>query len=90
MLTRYKERLKVNIQPLDVSIIELDILPNPNDAVMIQNYLFDLTNQRTVPNIFIGSRHIGGNSDIQAMDQNGRLESSMIGWILEQKRAREL
>jgi glutaredoxin 3 len=24
------------------------------------------TGQRTVPNIFIGGRHIGGNSDLQA------------------------
>jgi glutaredoxin 3 len=25
-----------------------------------------MTSQRTVPNIFIGQKHIGGNSDLQA------------------------
>ncbi|OJD26866.1 hypothetical protein ACJ73_01746 [Blastomyces percursus] len=39
---------------------------NVDDGAAIQDALADLTHQRTVPNIFIGQKHIGGNSDIQA------------------------
>lgn len=37
------------------------------DGQDIQNALQELTNQRTVPNIFINKKHIGGNSDLQAI-----------------------
>ncbi|KAJ5736877.1 uncharacterized protein N7483_002002 [Penicillium malachiteum] len=33
----------------------------------IQDALQEITGQRTVPNIFIGQKHIGGNSDLQAI-----------------------
>ena len=32
----------------------------------IQSYLLEKTGQRTVPNIFIAKKHIGGNSDLSA------------------------
>lgn len=35
----------------------------------MQDALYDLTGQRTVPNIFIKQQHIGGNSDLQAKKQ---------------------
>lgn len=37
-----------------------------DDGTEIQNALYEMTQQRTVPNIFIGQKHIGGNSDLQA------------------------
>ncbi len=37
-----------------------------DDGAAIQDALQDITNQRSVPNIFIGQKHIGGNSDLQA------------------------
>ncbi|KAF2249010.1 glutaredoxin [Trematosphaeria pertusa] len=43
--------------------IELDQV---DDGSEIQSTLADITGQRTVPNIFIGKKHIGGNSDLQA------------------------
>ncbi|PVH99783.1 putative glutaredoxin [Periconia macrospinosa] len=43
--------------------IELDQV---DDGSAIQSTLKDLTGQGTVPNIFIGKQHIGGNSDLQA------------------------
>lgn len=43
--------------------IELDQI---DDGSEIQSTLRDLTGQNTVPNIFIGKKHIGGNSDLQA------------------------
>lgn len=32
----------------------------------MQDALEKMTGQRSVPNIFIGQKHIGGNSDLQA------------------------
>jgi glutaredoxin 3 len=31
----------------------------------------------TVPQIFIGGRHIGGSDDLQALDRDGRLEAML-------------
>jgi glutaredoxin 3 len=36
--------------------------------------LFELTGRRTVPQIFIGGRHIGGFDDLAALDASGGLE----------------
>lgn len=44
-------------------IIELDQV---DDGSAIQDALEDITHQRSVPNIFIDHKHIGGNSDLQA------------------------
>ncbi|KAK8096992.1 glutaredoxin [Apiospora kogelbergensis] len=43
--------------------LELD---QEEDGSAIQDALEKLTGQRTVPNVFIGQKHIGGNSDLQA------------------------
>lgn len=39
----------------------------------IQAYLKELTGQNTMPNIFIKGKHIGGNSDLQALHKEGKL-----------------
>ncbi|KAI1398481.1 putative glutaredoxin [Hypoxylon fuscum] len=44
-------------------LVELDEVP---DGSAIQAALQEISGQRTVPNIFIGKKHIGGNSDLQA------------------------
>ncbi|KAF7879463.1 hypothetical protein EAF04_000659 [Stromatinia cepivora] len=46
--------------------IELDQVDDGSD---IQTYLKEKTNQGSVPNIFIGQKHVGGNSDLQAKDK---------------------
>ncbi|KAJ5679021.1 glutaredoxin Grx1 [Penicillium macrosclerotiorum] len=45
------------------TLLELDEIEN---GAAIQDALFEISNQRTVPNIFIKQAHIGGNSDLQA------------------------
>lgn len=35
----------------------------------IQTALQEISGQRTVPNIYIGQKHIGGNSDLQALQK---------------------
>lgn len=52
-------------------ILELNEIP---DGQEIQDFLLELTGQRTVPNIFIGGEHIGGNSDLQALNSEDKLE----------------
>jgi glutaredoxin 3 len=41
------------------------LLPS-DDGAAIQDALEEITKQRSVPNIFINHKHIGGNSDLQA------------------------
>ncbi|PLB46844.1 putative glutaredoxin [Aspergillus steynii IBT 23096] len=43
--------------------VELDQL---NDGAALQDALQEISSQRTVPNIFIQQKHLGGNSDLQA------------------------
>jgi glutaredoxin 3 len=51
---------------LSIKVVELDELPQ-NDGKIIQGELYEVTGQRTVPNVFIRGMHIGGNSDVQAL-----------------------
>ncbi|KAK7740854.1 Glutaredoxin [Diatrype stigma] len=53
--------------------LELDQVP---DGSEIQAALQELTSQRTVPNVFIGRKHIGGNSDLQGRSDLKELLSS--------------
>ena len=54
--------------------LELDQIPNGGD---IQNALAQKTGQRTVPNVFIGGDHIGGNSDVQQLNSSGQLDAKI-------------
>lgn len=54
----------------DAFIIELD---EESDGAELQDALYELTGQRTVPNIFIGGEHIGGNSDLQTLHSQDKL-----------------
>ena len=56
-----------------LDIVDLDHLPE-NDGPTIQMELLTKTGQKTVPNIFIGGKHIGGNSDLMKLDESGELE----------------
>ena len=51
-------------------LMELD---QRKDGDQIQNYLNGWTGQRTVPNIFIKGKHIGGNSELQDASRIGTL-----------------
>ncbi|KAL4896589.1 thioredoxin-like protein [Aspergillus ambiguus] len=43
--------------------VELDL---EKDGSALQDALQEISGQRTVPNIYINKKHIGGNSDLQA------------------------
>ena len=48
---------------------ELDKLP---DGEAMQKALLEITGQKTVPNIFIAEKHVGGCSDLKAKIANGQ------------------
>lgn len=52
------------------TLIELDTMDNGND---IKGALASLTGRRTVPNVFIGGKTIGGGDDTVALAQSGEL-----------------
>ncbi|EXJ81237.1 glutaredoxin 3 [Capronia epimyces CBS 606.96] len=56
-------------------LLELDEV---DDGAAIQDALEEITGQRSVPNIFIAQKHIGGNSDLQAKkgELDGLLKSA--------------
>lgn len=39
-----------------------------------RDHMMEITGRRTVPQIFIGERHIGGCDDLYALDHAGELE----------------
>ncbi|KAI1377144.1 putative glutaredoxin [Hypoxylon crocopeplum] len=51
------------------NLVELDEVA---DGPALQDALQEISGQRTVPNIWIGKKHIGGNSDLQA--KSGQLK----------------
>ncbi|RMZ91409.1 hypothetical protein DV736_g1353, partial [Chaetothyriales sp. CBS 134916] len=62
-------------------LLELDeeaVIINADDGSDIQDALEEITGQRSVPNIFIGQKHIGGNSDLQSKrgELDGLLKSA--------------
>lgn len=57
-----------------VRVLQLDKL---DDGSEIQDALYELNGQKTVPNIYILKRHIGGNSELQKLKHEGVLEFIM-------------
>ena len=59
---------------VQVAIHELDQMQN---GAEIQNELAVMTGQRSVPNVFVNKKHIGGNDDTQRALRNGSLEQML-------------
>jgi len=57
-------------QNIEVEVVELD---QRDDGSAIQSSLAELTGQRTVPNVFIGGKHIGGCDDTLKLQAEGKL-----------------
>jgi len=54
----------------EYKVLELDEM---DDGSVIQAYLQQKTSQRTVPNIFINQKHIGGSDDLTMIESSGDL-----------------
>ncbi|EHK19476.1 uncharacterized protein TRIVIDRAFT_80922 [Trichoderma virens Gv29-8] len=62
-------RLKVQYE-----VVELD---NRHDGDDLQDALLEISGQRSVPNIFFGKQHVGGNSDLQELARSGVLKGRL-------------
>lgn len=51
----------------DIDEVRVDLDPSQRDTMV------EITGRRTVPQIFIGSTHVGGCDDLIALDQRGGL-----------------
>eukprot|EP00804_Cyclotella_cryptica_P012588 CCRYP_014735-RB/>CCRYP_014735-RB protein AED:0.39 eAED:0.39 QI:0/-1/0/1/-1/0/1/0/63 len=60
---------------IPAKVIELD---NMDNGPEVQAALLDISGQRTVPNVFIKGKHLGGNDDSQAAARSGKLQE-MLG-----------
>jgi glutaredoxin 3 len=60
----YSRNSKRILDGLNAKYAHLE-LDQAEDGDEIQDALATLTGQHTVPNIFIGKKHIGGNSELQ-------------------------
>lgn len=69
----YCAQVKSLLRDMDVDM-ENWSLDEMNNGPEVQDALQKLTGQRTVPNVFIGGKHIGGCSDIMELDANGELD----------------
>lgn len=58
---------------MGVEKIRIDLDPEQRDEMMA------ITGRRTVPQIFIGSRHVGGCDDLHALDHAGELDALLAG-----------
>ncbi|PWY99212.1 glutaredoxin [Testicularia cyperi] len=63
---------KLGLDPAKVGILELDNMGSEGSD--IQAYLAEKTSQRTVPNIFINQKHLGGCSDLLNAQSQGKLD----------------
>jgi glutaredoxin 3 len=60
---RLLERKQVSYEEIDVSM---------DDQARLK--LMETTGLRTVPQIFIGDRHVGGSDDLHALEERGELD----------------
>ncbi|CAN8233158.1 unnamed protein product [Cochlearia groenlandica] len=68
----YCVKIKNLLQQLGANfkLIELD---NESDGSQVQSALAEWTGQRTVPNVFIGGKHIGGCDSAMNLHSSGKL-----------------
>eukprot|EP00593_Proboscia_inermis_P013916 CAMPEP_0171305350 /NCGR_PEP_ID=MMETSP0816-20121228/15177_1 /TAXON_ID=420281 /ORGANISM="Proboscia inermis, Strain CCAP1064/1" /LENGTH=100 /DNA_ID=CAMNT_0011786111 /DNA_START=45 /DNA_END=347 /DNA_ORIENTATION=- len=58
---------------VQTKIIEMNGKTEISDGSSMQQYLATRTGQRTVPNVFVKGKHIGGNDDTQRAHASGSL-----------------
>ena len=62
------ERLLASKGVVDISKIRIDLDPVKRDEMM------EKTGRRTVPQIYIGERHVGGFDELSKLDRTGGLD----------------
>ena len=74
-LCPYCARAKALLRKKGVAFEEIDV---EGDDEM-RAWLVEATGQRTVPQIFVDGRSLGGFTDIDALDRQGRLDPILRG-----------
>ena len=74
-----KDLLKEMSKKLNVRVeyIDLDLLPG-FDGSLIMTELQRINGQWALPNIYIGKKHVGGNSDLEQLKALGMLEAMIL------------
>lgn len=70
---RAKALLADNYGDVPAEVLEIDKLGDEKCSE-IQDYLKEKTGQRSVPNIFIDQKHIGGSDNLAELQSNGELQ----------------
>ena len=71
----YCVRAKVLLARKGISYEEIDAEGKDE----LRTWLAEVTGQRTVPQVFVGDRPLGGFSDLDALDREGRLDAVLAG-----------
>jgi glutaredoxin 3 len=71
----YCVRAKALLQKKGVTFEEIDV--EHDDAK--RAWLVEASGQRTVPQIFVDGRSLGGFTDIDALDRQGKLDAILAG-----------
>ena len=68
----YCTRAKMLLKSKDVAFEEIDVSDDDKRSELVER-----TNWRTVPQIFIGDEFVGGYDELQALDDEGRLDAML-------------
>jgi glutaredoxin 3 len=71
----YCERARALLAQKKLAFKEIDIDQDPK----LRDEMMERSGRRTVPQIFIGTRHIGGCDDLYALDAAGELDTLIEG-----------
>jgi glutaredoxin 3 len=71
----YCHAAKALFEDRKVAVEEIDATDPETRMLMIQR----THGRRTVPQIFVGGRHLGGYHDVAALDRAGKLAALLVG-----------
>ena len=75
-LCGFCHRAKVLLKSKGVSFTEYDV---SRDAAKRQEMMQRAKGGRTVPQIFIGGKHVGGSDELAALERGGKLDKILKG-----------
>jgi glutaredoxin 3 len=76
MLCPYCHRARALLKKKGVNFTEIDVSGDPDKR---SEMVSRSGGRRTVPQIFIAGRHIGGSEELAALDQKGELDRLLAG-----------
>jgi glutaredoxin 3 len=71
----YCQRAKQLLGQKELAFTEIDVENDP----ALRTEMIEKSGRRTVPQIFIGARHVGGCDDLFALDRSGELDRLIQG-----------